>query len=122
MYRDILNQAPFFLFIVALFIFCVTGIVNIFFLFFPLSQKDKEAAKKYPRVFYGVPLFWFLASIPEGIGYFMMPIYTMGIFSSFGFLLVILSDWRNERIVFTAKTGVFVVSTILAIIFAALSL
>lgn len=121
-YRSFLQNTEVVLFGISCFILLATVSLNILFLFKKISTKDKKAVKKNIWLVASIPLLWFVASVPEGVGYFGMPIYTFIVLSAVIFLMVIASDLKNKRIELTGRTVLFSLLVFSSIVFSILSL
>ena len=113
------------LFGISIYIFTTSLTLNIIYLlpgFKKPSADEKAAIKKYSWVAYSIPLLWFIASLPEGYSFSNMPLFTMSALGAFSFLIKLVSDLKNKRLVLDFRTIIFAVIVIASIVFSALSL
>lgn len=121
-FRFILQNINATLFVVAVSITAIMILLNLFFLFKPITPADKIIVRQHHYLAYSIPLLWFLASIPEGYGYYYVPIYTVMAISALTFALDVWSDVKNKRIKMNIRTGSFVLLVIISIVFSVASL
>lgn len=86
------------------------------------SIEEKSIIKKYFWIAYLIPVIWFIASLPEGYSFANLPLFTLSALGAFSFLIKMISDLKNKRLVWNLHTAIFSVVIILSIIFSTLSL
>lgn len=99
-------------------------ITIIYFLpiFKPIAPEEKETIKKYKWMAYSIPVLWFLGSLPEGYSFAHIPLFTLSVLASFGFLLKLASDLKNKRVASNMRTAIFVLCVITSIVLSTISL
>ncbi len=126
-YKNLLHffQPETILFGMSIYILVASLTLNVIYLL-PLYKKppvqEKEIIRKYFWTSYSIPLIWFVASLPEGYSFAHLPLFTLSALGAFSFLINMISDLKNKRLVWNLHTGVFSIFIILSIIFSTLSL
>lgn len=118
--REVLRTFPAESFL-GIFVVLTLGLTACLLPFLPRAPTDAATLKKRRWLALGVPLIWFLATIPETYGYAALPIYTMVALGMVAFLFNVFSDLYHRRIHFDARTAGFSVLTLAGLALAAYS-
>jgi hypothetical protein len=110
------------LFIISIYILITSIMMNIFSYAKKIPQSEIAIIKKNRYIALAIPLFRFIASLPEGFSYANIPVYSIVSISSITFLITMFSDIKNKRIRLDYKTVVFCILAILNIVFFYVSL
>jgi len=98
------------------------GVIYLLPIFRKPSKEEQALVKKHFLVAYSIPVFWFIASIPEGYSFANLPLFTLSALGAFGFLIKMCSDLTNKRLAWSWRTALFIAIIIASIVFSALSL
>jgi hypothetical protein len=113
------------LFAISIYILTSSLALNIIYLL-PVFKKptieEKQIIKKYSIVAYTIPIIWFIASLPEGYSFSNLPLFTLSALGAFSFLIKMVSDLKNKRLVWSVHTALFATLMIASIVFSTLSL
>lgn len=122
-YRNLLHSIfPAIMFGISIYILAATVMLNIIYTFKKITIEEKEIIVKNKWLAFSVPIFWFIASLPEGYSFANIPIFTLTTLSSISFLIDIFSDVKNKRIFFNKRTFVFIFFILTSLTFSSISL
>jgi len=122
LYREYLTSMPNVWFAIALFLVAITLMYNLIFWIQDGFAKLRGHYKPLPidtdirRHAWLIPLFWFLASIPEGYAFASVPIYVFASVGSISFLMNLASDLHHKRVILNARTMTFAGLTLAGIV------
>lgn len=122
LYKNVLNVVPVTLFGISIYILITAIMLNIVYIFKKNSNEEKSLIKENKLLAYSIPAFWFIASLPEGYSFANIPLFTIISISSVSFIIDILSDLKNKRIILNKHTISFIALIFMSIIFSACSL
>ena len=96
----------------SLFVILTLTLTSIIFMLKKRNDHDIKRLKTNKNLAVWIPLVWFLASIPETFGFAGLAIYTLVSIGSITFIMDIISDLKNQRISWSARTMIFICMTI----------
>jgi hypothetical protein len=96
----------------------------IFFLFSKVPESEKKLLQEENNkwLYFSIAPLWFIGSIPEWFSLANIPIYTVLAIGSISFVIDVISDIKNERIVLNSKTYIFIILVLISIALSVLSL
>jgi hypothetical protein len=103
LYRLYLQNTSAILLGVAIYMVVSTAFLNIYFLVRPLKSNmtmDRKAV-------WGLATIWAVASIPEGIAFGHLPVYSLVAIGSISWIVVVCSDIYFKRMELSLRTAIF---------------
>jgi hypothetical protein len=109
----------------SVYILLASSAMNIIYylpIFKKTSDGEKLIIKKCFWTAYLIPVVWFVASIPEGYSFANLPLFTLSALGAFGFLIKLISDIKNKRLMWNLHTALFTILIITSIVITTISL
>lgn len=117
LYREFMMNIPNTLFAIALYLTCLSVIINIFFIFKkkPNEIKVIDTDKKTKIYIYLIPTLLFAGSIPEAYSFANVPAFTVVAISMVNMIMSLASDIKNKRIIFNTRTAMFILFVLVGV-------